>query len=376
MGRNQSCRPHILIFQPMNNTPFSPLKIGSLEIKNRFIMSAAVDGLAGNLDARIERYAQLAEGGVGLIVAGRVLDRNESFEKVVEAVHRHGGKIALQILSHMGLGFNPAIDSPAASQIPKDSVLFSPFLPFGKHHAASESEIMSFIEDYARAAGIAKEFGVDAIEVHSAHNSALMQFLTPLINQRKDKWGGSIENRARVHGEIYRAIRAEVGDKMPIFIKLGVEDPYPNGLKFEEGKVAAKILAGCGYDALEISQGLMDFSDLKAWSGSPLRKGIVNISQEAYYRSWCREIKRTINKPAIMTGGIRSYELVQELLANNETDFIGMCRPFIREPGLANRWQSGDHQKATCISCGKCCLSAMKNLPLACCLNRVKTYKS
>lgn len=67
-----------------------------------------------------------------------------------------------------------------------------------------------------------------------------------------------------------------------------------------------------------------------------------------------------------MTGGIRSYELVQEMLANNETDFIGMCRPFIMEPGLVNRWKSGDHKKATCISCGQCCLSAVKKLPLAC----------
>jgi len=345
---------------------FTPAKIGGLEIKNRFIMSAAVDGLANNLDARIERYAKLAEGGVGLIVSGRVLNKNESFEKVVAAVHRHGGKIAMQILSHMGLGFDPTIDSPAASVVPKDSAIFSPFLPYGKHHAAGESEITSFIEDYVRAARIAKEFGVDAIEVHSAHNSALMQFLTPLINQRKDKWGGNIENRARIHGEVYRAVRAEVGAKMPIFIKLGVEDPFPGGLKFEEGRIAAKILAGCGYDALEISQGLMDFSDLKTWSGSPLRKGTINISQEAYFRNWCREIKQSINKPTIMTGGIRSYELVQELLANNETDFIGMCRPFIREPDLINRWQSGDRKKATCISCSKCCLGAAKNLPLVC----------
>jgi 2,4-dienoyl-CoA reductase-like NADH-dependent reductase (Old Yellow Enzyme family) len=266
----------------------------------------------------------------------------------------------------MGLGFEPDLDSPAASVVPKDSVFFSEVFPYGRHHAASESEIMGLVEDYARAARIAKEFGVDAIQVHSAHNSALMQFLTPLINQRKDKWGGPVENRARVHGEIYRAVRAEVGDKMPIFIKLGVADPFPDGLKFEEGKVAAQILAECGYDALEISQGLQDFRDTKTWSGTPIRMGTIHVSQEAYFRNWCREIKRSINKPTIMTGGIRSYELVQEMLANNETDFIGMCRPFIREPGLAERWKSGDHRKATCISCNKCCVSASKQLPLAC----------
>jgi 2,4-dienoyl-CoA reductase-like NADH-dependent reductase (Old Yellow Enzyme family) len=350
----------------MNDLPFTPAKIGNLEIKNRFVMSAAVDGLANNPEARSARYANLAEGGVGLIVAGRVLDRNESFDKVVAAVHRHGGKIAMQILSHMGLGFNPNIDAPAASVVPGESAIFSPFFPFGKHHEASEAEIMNFIGDYARAARIAKEFGVDAIQVHAAHDSALMQFLTPLINRRKDKWGGTVENRVRAHTEVYKAVRAEVGDRMPVFIKLGVEDPYPNGLKFEEGKIAAQILAECGYDALEISQGLMDFSDAQHWSGTPLRRGTAGISQEAYFRGWCREIKKSIAKPTIMTGGIRSYEFVQEMLANNETDFIGMCRPFIAEPGLVKRWEAGDRKKAKCISCGKCCIAAAKKLPLAC----------
>lgn len=357
----------------MNNLPFTPFKIGTLEIKNRFIMSAAVDGIASNLDARIQRYARLAEGGVGLIIAGRVLDKNESFEKVVETVHKRGGKIALQILSHMGLGFIPDINSPAASVVPKESPIFSQFFFYSKHHEASESEIMDLIDDFVKAARMAKSFGIDAIQVHSAHNSALMQFLTPLINQRNDKWGGSIENRVRIHKEVYRAVRAEVGDKIPIFIKLGVEDPFQGGLKIEEGKIAAMLLAECGYDALEISQGLQDFRDLKTWNGTPLRLGTVKITQEAYFRNWCREIKKTITKPTIMTGGIRSFELVEEIFKNNETDFIGMCRPFIRETGLIKRWKNGDHKKATCISCNKCCLSTIKGLPLACSVKEKKT---
>lgn len=350
----------------MSDLLFTPFKMGYLELRNRSIMSAAVDGLANNVDARIQRYAKLAEGGVGLIVAGRVLDKNESFEKVVDAVHEKSGKIALQILSHKGLGFIPDIDSPAASVVPKESPIFSKFFFHSKHHEAGESEIMDLIGDYARAARLAKHFGVDAIEVHSAHNSALMQFLTPLINQRKDKWGGPIENRVRIHKEVYKAVRSEVGERLPIFIKLGVADPFEGGLKFEEGKIAARLLAECGYEALEISQGLQDFRDVKAWGGTPLRLGTVKITQEAYFRDWCREIKRSITKPTIMTGGIRSFELVEEMLANGETDLIGMCRPFLREPDIINRWQKGDRKKATCISCNKCCLSTMKDLPLAC----------
>jgi 2,4-dienoyl-CoA reductase-like NADH-dependent reductase (Old Yellow Enzyme family) len=350
----------------MNDVAFTPCKIGNLEIKNRFVMSAAVDGLAGNLDARIQRYSDFVDGGIGLVISGCVHNKNESFEKVVEAVHQRGGKIALQILSHIGLGFVLDVDSPAASIVSKESPIFSKIFPYGKHHEASEVEIMGLIGDYVNAARMAKEFGVDAIQVHSAHNSSMMQFLTPLINQRKDKWSGSVENRVRVHKEVYKALRAEVGGDIPIFIKLGVEDPFPGGLKIGEGKVAARLLAEYGYDAIEISQGLQDFGDPKTLKGTPLRMGTVKISQEAYFRDWCREIKKIINKPTIMTGGIRSYELVHEMLANDETDFIVMCRPFIREPGLVNRWEIGDHHKATCISCNKCGAGLMKGLPLAC----------
>ena len=356
----------------MNNHAFTPCKIGKLTLANRFVMSAAVDGLAGDPDARAERYARIAEGGVGLIIAGRVLDKNESFEKVVDAVHKKGGKIALQILSHMGLGFTPKKNAPAASVVQKDSPIFSWLFPYGAHHEASESELAGFIGDYALTARLAKSFGVDAIQVHSAHNSALMQFLTPLINQRKDKWGGPIENRVQIHKEVYKAVRAEVGNDIPVFIKLGVEDPFPGGLTFNEGLLAAKLLAECGYDAIEVSQGLQNVSDAKTLKGTPIRAHIVRLDQEAYFRDWCREIKKSITKPTIMTGGIRSYELVDEILKNGETDLIGMCRPFIREPALIKRWGRGDHKKATCISCNKCGLGLEKQQPLACAIDAQK----
>ncbi len=350
----------------MGEIPFLPVRIGGLELRNRFIMSAAVDGMAADPKARALRYAALAEGGVGLIVAGRVLDRNEEFGPVADAVHSSGGRIALQLVSHTGIGFDPNADSPAASVVPQDSAIFSTYFPFGRHHQATKGEIEGMIEGYAASAELAKSYGVDAVEVHSAHNSAAFQFLTPLINRREDEWGGPIENRVRLHMEIYRAIRSQIGPDIPVFIKLGAQDPFPNGLKLEDGKAAAKLLADCGYDAIEVSQGLQDFRDTKTWYGTPMRFGTVKISQEAYFRDWCAQIKKVIDKPAIMTGGIRSYELVEEMLAGGETDMIGMCRPFIREPGLVKRWEEGDRKKATCVSCNKCGLSLFRNLPLAC----------
>jgi 2,4-dienoyl-CoA reductase-like NADH-dependent reductase (Old Yellow Enzyme family) len=355
----------------MADLPFTPFRIGALEIRNRFMMSAAVDGLAHDIGARVRRYAALAEGGVGLIVAGRVLSRNESFEKVVEAVHQAGGRIALQILSHRGLGFDPSADAPAASVVERENPIFSDVFPYSANHEATASEIDGMVGEFVFAARLAKSVGVDAVQVHSAHNSALMQYLTPLINRRTDAWGGTIESRVRIHREVYRAVRGEVGNAMPILIKLGVADVFPGGLALEDGVRAAQILAKEGYDAIEVSQGLQDFRDVKTLMGTPLRSGIVKPSQEAYFRSWCAEVKRAIGTTTITTGGIRSYELVSyelvlEILASCEADMIGMCRPFIREPGLVKRWEGGDRKKATCISCNKCGTGLMKGLPLAC----------
>ncbi len=173
-----------------------------------------------------------------------------------------------------------------------------------------------------------------------------------------------------MHCEIIKAIRAEIGDDFPVIIKLGIQDGVANGLGAEEGKVAAQIIAEAGYDAIEISQGLQDLSS-ESWDGTPMRSNINKPEDEAYFRDWAREVKQLISKPIILTGGIRSYEVAEKIIANNDADMLGMCRPFIREPELIKRWQNGDHSKATCISCNKCITELLLNgLPLECYLDK------
>lgn len=213
-----------------------------------------------------------------------------------------------------------------------------------------------------------KKIGADAIQVHAAHQNFLSQMLSPLTNMRRDNWGGSIENRTRLHREIYKAIRVEVGNDFPVLIKLGVEDAVESGLKFAEGKIAAKIIADCGYDALEISQGLQDYED---WSGTPMRININAAKDEAYFKKWCYEIKQVVSRPTILTGGLRSLEMMEQLITDGTADCFGMCRPFIREPALIKRWQDGDRRKATCVSCNKCLTELlMHGKPLECYLDK------
>lgn len=350
---------------------FEPFKIKNLTLRNRFVMSAAADNLDNIPDLKIKRFSKFATGNIGLIISGALtIDKIESWSPIIKAIHNEGGKIALQITVRGGPGITPWStsddDKIAVSVLPEDSIYFHSIIKYGKHHAATDAELKKIIDLYVDTAAKAKSIGADAIQVHSAHQNFLCRFLSPITNKRTDKWGGSIENRTRIHREIIKAIRSKVGSDFPVLIKLGVEDSFENGLQFSEGKKIAEIVADNDYDVLEISQGLQNLDD---WNKTPMR--IVNkIEEEGYFRTWCREIKKSISKPTIMTGGLRSYDLIENIVNNNETDLIGMCRPFIREPDLIYRWQSGDHQKATCISCNKCIAELLiHSKPLECYLD-------
>ena len=366
---------------------FQQVELKNLEIRNRFVMAAAADNLTGEegrvTDAHINRLVKLAKGGVGLIITGGVgvhesarsspnspsLARDDfipDYKKLTRELHKYGAKVAAQ-LCHSGIWtsfYQNKIgrEAIAPSVIASDSSYINkPFYPsMGKYHAATEEEILEVIDAFADAAYRAKIAGFDAVEIHGAHDSLLSQFLSPVTNERSDEWGGALENRCRIHCQIGRAIRKRVSDDYFVILKLGVQDGFSGGLLFEEGKKAANYAANNGFDALEISQGLQ---------GNTFNEMVIRPvpkNNEGYFRDWCREIKTSVNVKTIMTGGLRSFDLIQEIIDNNETDLIGLCRPLIRKLDLINRWQSGDHTRASCISCNKCVLALAEGKPLAC----------
>ncbi len=147
-----------------------------------------------------------------------------------------------------------------------------------------------------------------------------------------------------------------------MLVKIGVQDGFPEGLEFHEGKRAAQYLAEWGFDALEISSGLRG----SGYENSEFRPGINQLDREAYFRDWCRDIRRSANVPVMMVGGLRSFELMEEVIQNQEADFISLCRPLIREPGIINDWKTKDRHRATCISCNKCFDALLKGEELHC----------
>ncbi|MCL6478394.1 MAG: NADH:flavin oxidoreductase [Peptococcaceae bacterium] len=359
---------------------FAPVSIKNILIRNRFVRSATYDGLADHnghvSDRQLKLFSDLADGGVGLIIAGITYVHHtgqispfqnsitgdeyiSGLKRLTKAVHDRGAKIAIQIFH----GGREAKYLRTQNTLPlAPSVIENDSYYKGEYRAATDSEIWEIIQAFGDGARRAKEAGFDAVQVHGAHAYLLSQFLSPYTNRRQDQWGGDLKNRLRIHCEIYKDIRKKVGEDYPVFIKIGVQDGFPGGLEFNEGKQAAGLLAGMGYDSLEISQGLRG----ERYEGMEFRANINGPGREAYYRHWCREIKSRTDIPVMMVGGLRTLSLMKEIVQNKEADLISLCRPLICEPDLINHWRINEQKKAKCVSCNKCVDEIYKGRPVSC----------
>lgn len=346
-----------------------------MELRNRFVRSATGDASANQdghvTDYQINLFSDLADGGAGLIITGvtyvhpggrispvqlSIASDNciSGLKKLTATVQSRGAKIAVQLF-HGGrecsnFFIRKNIMAKGPSFVDNDRYFT------GVYNTLSEDEIWEIIQAYGDAAKRAKEANFDAVQIHGAHAYLPSQFLSPYTNHRRDDWGGSLENRVRLLLEIHKNIRAKVGFDFPVLLKLGVQDGFPEGLEFGEGLQAARILSKCGYDALEISQGLSG----KKYEGTEFRTKIDKLEREGYFRDWCKTVKDHIKIPVMMVGGLRTFALMEEIIRKNEADFISLCRPLIRQPGIVNAWKSDTRCRPTCISCNKC-LEAIKN---------------
>ncbi len=355
---------------------FHSATIGSLTLPNRFVRSATWEGLAAADGACTEELVRLmsdlAEGGVGLIISSHASVRPEGFAvrgqlgvdrdgcisglaKMAQAVHAKGGRIVLQ-LAHGGILAGTQLTGQPA---------FAPSHEGGpektRRREMSQADIADTVTAYGEAALRAKKAGFDGVQVHAAHGYLLSQFLSPWFNRRTDQYGGSLENRARIVLEIVASVRRYAGGDYPLLVKLNSEDFLEGGLTREDSLRAALLIAEAGADAIELSGGTLLSGKL-----SPSRPKIDSVEQEAYFRDAARALKPGLKIPLILVGGIRSFDLAEGLVRDGVADFISMSRPFIREPGLVNRWKSGDRRRAACISDNRCFGPAMRGTGFYC----------
>ncbi len=343
---------------------FSPITINGLEIRNRFVRSATGESMApddGSItDDLIEIYRALADGGCGLIITGHTFVKANGragfgmtglhddslipgWKRLVDSVHEAESKIVVQ-LNHAGRQTHPKIvgETPVApSPVAAEGASFTP-------RELTHDDILDLIDCYAQAARRAKEAGFDGVQIHCAHGYLLSEFISPHTNRRTDSWGGSEENRARMLLEVLQAIRAQVGDGYPVMVKLNALDFLDYGLTLDMSTGIAKRLEAAGIDAIEVSAGMAVTVD------KIVRKGIDSPDKEAYFEDEVKAFRAAVDAPLMMVGGMRSRGVMERVLGEGTADFISLCRPFIREPNLANKFKTGAIDRVACTSCNLC----------------------
>jgi 2,4-dienoyl-CoA reductase-like NADH-dependent reductase (Old Yellow Enzyme family) len=345
--------------------PFEETRIKSMKLKNRLVRSATWENMAdekGHMtDDLFSVYEGLARGGVGMIITGYAFILREEqpnpgmmgiyddtfideYRRLTDMVHSHGSKIVMQIVYGGSFSGYPAegrlIWSPSGVADLATSIVPKPM---------SKEEIRRLITAFGDAANRVKDAGFDGVQIHGAHSYLLSQFMNPYYNRRTDEYGGSIENRARIILEVYEEIRQRVGADYPVLIKINSEDFIEGGATREDSFALSKMLDERGIDAIEISGG-------GAGSGEkiPVRRKIDSREKEGYHAPHAARIAEQINAPVLVVGGLRSLEVIEELLEKTSIALFSLSRPLLAEPDLPNRWQSNNRAKSRCVSCNGC----------------------
>lgn len=339
---------------------FDEITLGKIRVKNRLVRSATFEYGADDSGCYRQNmyniYENLGKGGVGLIITGMVgVDENarvspfmvktyddtfsDGLRKLVELVHGYGCKIVVQI-AHNG------------AKVPKTDTGLPPMapskLPDKNYREMTHNDVQSLIENFTSAAIRCKEAGADGVQIHAAHGYLISQFLSPIFNHRTDEYGGNIDKRAKVLFDIYHSIRAAVGNDYPIWIKINSSDIEEGGLTFEECRWICGQLSDMGINAIEVSGGI------SISPSSSSAQQVRSKQDEGRFYEEAKQMAENIKTDFISVCGYRTPELLEEKLNQSNIKAISLCRPFICESDLANRWQSGNLAKAKCVSCNKC----------------------
>jgi len=320
-------------------------------LSNRIAKSAMSENLSNKhhepTQVLVRVYNKWAQGGAGLLITGNIMiDSNAIGEprNVVVENRDNFGILEQWAASVKGTDTQlwAQINHPGRQAMEQiNSTLKAPSaVPLkigGRKNASakipealSEKEILDIIDAYAHTSLILKEAGFSGVQMHGAHGYLISQFLSPRANIRADKWGGSLENRARFAVEVYRKIREKVGDKFPIGIKLNSADFQKGGFSEEESIEVVKILSNEGIDLIEISGGTYEAPAMMG------KRKASTVKREAYFMDYIEKARKVTNTPLMLTGGFRTSSVMQEAVASDQLDIVGIARSFAIYPNLAN----------------------------------------
>jgi 2,4-dienoyl-CoA reductase-like NADH-dependent reductase (Old Yellow Enzyme family)/thioredoxin reductase len=352
---------------------FKPIKIGNFEVPNRVvhvptdISSANADG---SVSSNVIRYhEEIAKGGTGFIIVGASTPDSKTgrptvtclsvdadylipgLAKLAEAMHRNGAKCAVQI-QHPGrqasypkkglMSCSDMVVNITASA--GHEVVYAMAEAQGKEiRAMSTDEIFDLIEKFGEGAWRVQQAGFDAVQLHGAHGYMIAQFMSPLVNKRHDRFGGSFENRMRFPLEIIKRIQYKCGKDFPILIRYSGEEWIPGSRNLEESIRIAKVMEEAGLVALDISAGTFE-------AGGP------TMDPSYYTEGWntytAEAIKKAVKIPVITSHTLRNPGYCDKIIAEGKTDMVGFSRQLIADPYWANKAKAGKEKEIRrCVSC-------------------------
>ncbi len=316
-----------------------------VEVPNRIAKSALSEGIAEPngrpSPALFNLYERWGKGGAGILLSGNVMvdkahlvnanvmiaeeEFLEDYTTLANKAQANGVHLWMQI-NHPGRQAPSYLDKApvSASNVGMPSKMYIQPRPL------EEAEILDLIERYGNAALLAKKSGMKGAQIHGAHGYLVSQFLSPLTNLRTDKWGGSLENRARFVLEIYRNMRAKVGPDFPLGIKINSADFQRGAFTEEESMEVIQMLDEAGMDLIEVSGGTYERAAMVGTTQKESTK-----KREAYFMDFIVKVRSKIKSPLMLTGGFRTVDTMNKAISNGELDFVGLGRPFCVFPDVA-----------------------------------------
>ena len=382
---------------------FTPVTIGPVTLRNRIIRSAAFENMAyGNRPSQdlMDYHVAVARGGVGMTTLayasvnrsglsfdGQLWMRKEivpALKEITDAVHAQGAKASIQ-LGHCGNMTHRATCGCMPVGASSGFNLYSPTFV----RALREDEIDALVNDFGNAVDLAREAGFDCVEIHAGHGYLISQFLSPYTNHRRDRFGGSLENRMRLMRMVIGRVMEAAGDDMGVLVKMNMHDGFRRGMQREECLEVARELERLGVHAIILSAGFVSKAPMEVMRGAmPLRtlshymdvrrfwwlKAMVRLFgrmiiptvpyKDAYFLEDAREFRKAVSLPLVYVGGMVSRSSIEEVLESG-FDAVQMARALIRDTDFINKLRSGEVERSECRH-SNYCIGRMYTLEMKC----------
>ena len=380
---------------------FTPGKIGPLTLRNRTIRAAAFESMCpGNApsDMLYDYHKSVAVGGIGMttLAYAAVTQSGLSFERqlwmrpdiipglkrITDAIHKEGAAASVQLghcgnMSHKNIcGCRPISASGGFN-------IYSPTLVRGM----KPSEITAMAKAFGQAVHLAREAGMDAVEIHAGHGYLNSQFLSPYTNHRKDEYGGSLHNRMRFMKMCMDEVMKAAGQDMAVLVKMNMRDGFKGGMELDETLEVARTLQDeCGAHALILSGGFVSRAPMYVMRGSMpihtmthympfgwLPLGVKMAGRfmipsepfkEAYFLEDALKFRAALKMPLVYVGGLTSREKIDEVL-NDGFEFVSMARALLNDPAFVNKMKEDEHARCDCGH-SNYCIARMYSIEMAC----------